>query len=537
MCHKNIVTSLVLLKDQVEMSPLQSALSNSLSVLIRSCEEFFKEWKVKAQETLFLQNLSQELHALGRSNAVLISDPKFSNYYYQLILEVTKVAPFNNQEKNQYDVELWICPITFNSTYDASYDHKFVALTSGYIYDKQGLLQWFEQSQNFIDPMTRKPLPQFDIVRLAKYSIGLKKLTEIEDTRNALKRDLIAAQNERFARSNLPWSDEIKKQFLTFHTADSPSYERAIAQSRLNQLIALHIVSEPNKKGPKKEENFSNLDLSGIVFSNQQMAHTDLRGANLSGCTFFNEGHTGNCIHADLSGANLEGARFLNLPQRGVCMKTTNFTDANLRNVDLTGIGNWGEINITNADFCGAYLYNEDGLKVSGPDLKKFLHHCKGVDTAKFDPTTLQDKTLVQASPVRSSLFSPVPPQPTRILRILTRSQLDYQRELQSIWSNTPGNNWARIRAILCDYTKNNSTLFRIFTGHWNRHHVDKVHQIYRHSNGKSPQMILNELKTISLVNTAGTLEAIIAFLEDKITPQNNVVANSAGQSSSVLPF
>lgn len=536
MSHKNIVTSLVLLKDQVEMLPHQSALSNRVSALIRDCEEFFKKWKVEAEETIFLQNLSQELHALGRSNAVLISDPKFSNYYYQLILEVTKVTPFNNHELDKCNMKQWICPITFKSTYNPSNDHKFVALTTGYIYDKEALLQWFEQSQNFIDPATRKPLPQLDIDRLATYSIGLKKLAEIEEARNALKRELIAEQNDRFARSNLPWSDEIKKQFLTFHTADSPSYERGIAQSRLNDLIAIYIVSKPNKRGPKKEENFSNLDLSGIVFSNQQMAHIDLRGANLSGCTFFNEGHTGNCIHADLSGANLEGARFLHLPQRGVCMKTTNFTDANLRNADLTGIGNWSEINVTNADFCGAYLYNEDGLKVSGPDLKKFLHHCKGVDTAKFDPPALQNKTFVQTSAVRSSLFTQVPPQPARIHRILTRSQLDYQSELQSIWFNTHGNDLARIRAILCDYTKHNSTLFRIFTGHWNRHHVYKVHQIFRHSNGKTPQMMLEELKRISPVNITGTLQAIIAFLEDKITPENDVLANRARQPN-VLPF
>lgn len=81
-------------------------------------------------------------------------------------------------------------------------------------------------------------------------------------------------------------------------------------------------------------------------------------------------------MHANLTGANLKNAQFLNLPGRGICIKTTNFTRANLKNVNLTG----------------AYLYNKDGIKITGEHLRKFLKGTIGIETAIFKKETTLDE-------------------------------------------------------------------------------------------------------------------------------------------------
>lgn len=71
---------------------------------------------------------------------------------------------------------------------------------------------------------------------------------------------------------------------------------------------------------------------------------------------------------------------------------------------------------------------------------------------------------------------------------------------------------------LLKDYTKDNSTVKRIFYGHWNRHHVVEVNKIVEQINANQitdMEDLLGKLKSV-LKNNTGSLHRRIAFLEMK---------------------
>jgi len=51
---------------------------------------------------------------------------------------------------------------------------------------------------------------------------------------------------------------------------------------------------------------------------------------------------------------------------------------------------------MTNADLRGAYLFNDEGVKLTGPDLKQHLHSLRGVESAMFDAVAEPQPTSVK---------------------------------------------------------------------------------------------------------------------------------------------
>ena len=249
----------------------------------------------------------------------------------------------------------------------------------------------------------RVELPQFDIDRIINFQQGLKKIMELKTQFEKEKKLRLNWQERSFAGPNLSWQNRIKKYFITVISRNHVStHEFDSALADLTALKLANVKQRPNITG-NSENNFSNLDLSNLCFSEKNSLITpfgfgniDLRGANLSGCTFLGNDFSGSCMHADLTDANLEGARFLNLPRKGICIKTTDFTRANLKNVNLTGICNWNGVNLSQANLQGAHLYDVHGIKLTGSALKEYLHgsNALNVDSAIFDADPVQSVTV-----------------------------------------------------------------------------------------------------------------------------------------------
>lgn len=80
-------------------------------------------------------------------------------------------------------------------------------------------------------------------------------------------------------------------------------------------------------------------------------------------------------------------------------------------------------------------------------------------------------------------------------------------------------------RAVLNDYTKNNSALRRFFTGHWNRHHVAEVNAlVVQMDQGKinTAADLLQKLKEIHLVNPNGSLARRISLIARRNPASDN---------------
>ncbi len=90
------------------------------------------------------------------------------------------------------------------------------------------------------------------------------------------------------------------------------------------------------------------------------------------------------------------------------------------------------------------------------------------------------------------------------------------------IWNSSGPDTVDKIQALLKDYTKESSFLGsflgRVFTGHWNRHHVDRVHVI-ANSFYSDREDLLHDLKLINCVKN-GSLSRRIQFIEREIEAQ-----------------
>lgn len=90
-------------------------------------------------------------------------------------------------------------------------------------------------------------------------------------------------------------------------------------------------------------------------------------------------------------------------------------------------------------------------------------------------------------------------------------------RNLEKIW-NDPINNTdkKKIISLLKYYTKNNSGIARIFSGHWRRHHSEQIAAVCLLSSNKSAEDIFGDITSLPLVNKQGSLATIIEFIEAK---------------------
>ncbi len=397
MDKKPFTKALTSFKKKVLRSSDNAAFKKQICDIVTDCEIFLSDWRKNDKEIIsFISDIRNKLLHLAKNKeySEFFYGMFYDNEFYALLLEAARLSPYNNVENEKATSPCWVCPISDKSTACYHISNEFIILSNGYLYDKESLFTWFKKSKRFIDPVTREQLPQFDVDRILRLNQGLEQIAEIQRKFNTLKSDLIAKQEKMFSSSYLSYREAIKKHFLVLSSNAADRDSKMKSNQEIQILIKKHVEQKPAKIIGKKElSNFSNLDLSGLAFYNHHLVSPyvgegvlDLRGANLSGCYFLGTCSTGECLHADLSQANLEGAKFANLPGHGLCIKTTDFSNANLRNVDFTGVGNWGEVNITNANLKGAYLFNDDGVKLTGPDLKKRLQNLNGVESAMFDP-------------------------------------------------------------------------------------------------------------------------------------------------------
>lgn len=122
---------------------------------------------------------------------------------------------------------------------------------------------------------------------------------------------------------------------------------------------------------------------------------------------------------------------------------------------------------------------------------------------------------LVRASQVTGSFFCP------------NKALYSPPKSYSSIWQQERScSEILKIKALLRDYTKENSWLGsflgRMFSGHWNRHHVDKVSRII-HTSYESVDHLLYDLKLIK-PRVGGSLAARIRFIDaqrDAVRPQD----------------
>lgn len=336
---------------------------------------------------------------------------------YEILVIFFKIFPRNRKDPKFSDIS--ICPITLEPLWAPE---NRIVLSTGYQYDKKALLKWIEISHKFTDPVSEAPLPQFDIDRIVALQHGLQKIVSLKETFEKEKNQLLKQQRIKFGKKDedlLP-GDRIKKCFLEMTHKKTRRSSKKPYKLELQKLIESQdikqqeTVPQPTWLG-KPRKNFSNLNLSGLCFSGNDLTgpgNLDLRGANLSQCTFLGECNTDECMHADLTGANLEGARFLNSPGKGICIKTTDFTRANLKNVDFTGVGNWNDVDLTEANLTGAFLYKKSGKKVSGQALKKHLAKkslVKGLETAIFEEPKIKQEPVIPIIPAPAPEIAPVP--------------------------------------------------------------------------------------------------------------------------------
>lgn len=373
-----------------------SGLLMEISEIIAELEHFFSERQDYEKAKEFLHHIRQIQNTLIDNQAykAIIDNIKYQDFFYNPLIIIAQIVPYSRE-----------CPISCKTTSDHKIEPEFIALSTGFVYDKESLFSWYEKSQNFIDPTTNTPLPQTDITRIVKLKQGLQHIVDIQENFDKEKTRLLEQQSRALSMPNLSRIDQIKKYFLRFTSTRFDNETRKLAYK--------HLCDLRQQKDELETYNFSKIDLSGLTFSSDnhlinRYGHgkLDLRGANLSNCTFLGSCTTQECLHADLTDANLENARFLNLPMRGICIKTTNFTRANLRNVDFTGVGNWGEVNITEADLTGAYLYNRECVKITGLELKYYFEDLNliGVDTANFENAPKIDLEI-DSPPSSSELF------------------------------------------------------------------------------------------------------------------------------------
>ena len=111
-----------------------------------------------------------------------------------------------------------------------------------------------------------------------------------------------------------------------------------------------------------------------------------------------------------------------------------------------------------------------------------------------------------------------------------------FPKKYLSIWKGTGyRSNIIKIKALLKDYTKENfflgSFLGRLFCGHWNRHHISKVHKIIQ-TRYECIEDIMYDLKLLK-PEKGGSLERRIRFI-DMQTTINSTILDSYNEHQSV---
>lgn len=154
----------------------------------------------------------------------IVDNINYQDFFYEPLILIAQKIPYNKE-----------CSISLKTIPSYDFESKFIALSTGYIYHKKSLFSWFEESQNFIDPMTNRPLPQTDITRIIKLKKGLQNIVDLQENFNKEKNRLLAQQDRALSMPYLSRTDQIKKYFLLFTSTYNDS--RELAYKRLVELI------------------------------------------------------------------------------------------------------------------------------------------------------------------------------------------------------------------------------------------------------------------------------------------------------------
>ncbi|MCD6046650.1 MAG: hypothetical protein K0S08_297 [Gammaproteobacteria bacterium] len=93
-----------------------------------------------------------------------------------------------------------------------------------------------------------------------------------------------------------------------------------------------------------------------------------------------------------------------------------------------------------------------------------------------------------------------------------------FPESYEKIWQLGSGDFLKSAQLLLRDYTKDNSAVIRLFTGHWNRHHIAEITSILADQNLSNENALVERLLELrpSLKNQHGSLAARIEFIFDK---------------------
>lgn len=127
-----------------------------------------------------------------------------------------------------------------------------------------------------------------------------------------------------------------------------------------------------------KGTNLSYCDLNSMDFRLRLMQGWVVKNCDFSNAKFKGDGSTGTCLHWRPENCNFTDATF----EGKICNKTSKYDGSNFTRVDLTALMyNTGEVTMKQCNFTDAYV-NQNGEKLMGKKLLKYLDEIKHIDIA-----------------------------------------------------------------------------------------------------------------------------------------------------------
>lgn len=123
--------------------------------------------------------------------------------------------------------------------------------------------------------------------------------------------------------------------------------------------------------------DFSNKNMKEISINNWYVSESKFCGTKFKG-----NGATNTCLHfKDATNCDFSGAQF----EGKICNKTSKYNGSSFEGVNLTPLMfNCGEVYMDNCDFTDAFVIDEDGTKLQGKYLIKYLKETKGLDVKNY---------------------------------------------------------------------------------------------------------------------------------------------------------
>lgn len=160
------------------------------------------------------------------ANTTVLVDEATTNCLWELCVELTKTQPRNSTSRA--NPSLYECPISLDPV--SPNDANTVVLTSGFIYAKNSIMGWIEESQKFRDPVAALDLPTFDTLRLIRMEPAL---AEFRPRPPQLIRIPSTAAAAAPANSGVTFSGALHPQVLAVVVALAEARERVAVAERV----------------------------------------------------------------------------------------------------------------------------------------------------------------------------------------------------------------------------------------------------------------------------------------------------------------